>query len=482
MNFKKQYYLILFFLIGVISSPVQSQSSNPLHQAVDNYMKETMRLHQVPGAALAVIKNGKVIHQQYYGKASLEQNTLVNEKSMFRIYSTTKLTTVTGIFQLIEQGKLSQEDAIGKYLPHLPATWKAVKVKHLLTHSSGIPDLIRFPGDLSEQDLMAKLVKQPMEFPKGKLFYYNQTNYWLLAQIIAKVSQTTFEEFILKNQFMIAQNNPKTGVFFSSRSTDNIPNRIVKYDYKSQKQQYKKSRHNAGKYGHPGNGLNITLNAMIKWGQKLSTNELLKPATKSLMWTPFKYNNNKDKFLRGWGIYNVNGQPSYGFTGGGVSGFRRFPKDKITIIFMSNGYRYFPIHNRLINHIAGLVSPNLQDKAQLLEQQIIQAFLKQKTSQAIKTYKKIKNQLTDVSFEGLLNSLGYTFLSEGKTQNAIAIFELNTKEHPTSGNVYDSLGEAYFVAQKYSLAKKNYTKALELTPNSRNAQRMLQKIKSVRKK
>ena len=229
MNFKNQFYLILFFLMSLILLPAQSQPSNPLHQAIDNYMQKTIQLHQIPGAALAVIKNGKVIHQQYYGKASLEQNTLVDAKSMFRIYSTTKLITVVGIFQLIEQGKLSQEDDIGKYLPHLPTTWKSVKVKHLLTHSSGIPDLIRLPGNLSEQGLMAKLVKQPMEFPTGKLFHYNQTNYWLLAQIIAKVSQTSFEEFILKNQFMIAQNNPKTGVFFSSKSTNSIPNRIVKF-------------------------------------------------------------------------------------------------------------------------------------------------------------------------------------------------------------------------------------------------------------
>lgn len=256
----------------------------------------------------------------------------------------------------------------------------------------------------------------------------------------------------------------------------------MKYDYDTQKKQYRKSRHNAGKYGHPGNGLNITLNAMIRWSQQLSKNALLKPTTKSLMWTPFRYANDKDKFLRGWGIYKVNGHSSYGFTGGGVSGFRLFPKEKLAIVFMSNGCRYFPIHNQLINHIAGLVSPNLQDRAQLLEEQIIKAFLKQKTSQAIKTYQNIKNQSPNTSFEGLLNSLGYTFLSEGKTQNAIEIFKLNTKEYPTSSNVYDSLGEAYFAAQIYSLAQKNYTKALELAPNSRNAQRMLQKIKSIRKK
>ncbi len=478
MNYKNLIGL-LCFVLGLQATTFAQSSS--LNVAINQYVTDMIQLHQIPGMALAVIQNGKVVHQQYYGKASLEQATSVDAQSMFRVYSTTKLIVAVGVFQLIEQGKLSLEDAIGKHLPHLPAHWKALKVKHLLTHSSGLPDLLRHSSKLTDQALMAKLSSKPMAFEAGNQFRYNQTNYWLLAQIIAKASGTSFQDFIFKKQFAIPPNQPKNGVLFSSNSTIHIPHRISKYNYNSDTQTYQPTTYNNGIRAHAANGLNISLPTMIEWSKKLDQHLLLKSATQAKMLSPFLFANKKSRFLHGWGVYRVNQHPTFGFTGGGVSGFRKFPKEKLTIIFFSNGYRYFPVHNQVINHIAGLMYPHLQDKSKLLEQATIKAFLQQNIDQALATYRALKAKNPTHHFEHTLNSLGYVFLRSGKLQNAFKLFQLNVQEHPTSSNVYDSLGEAYYTAKNYPLAKKNYTKALALDPQSRNAQDMLNKIKRLEK-
>lgn len=100
---------------------------------IDNYVKETIKTNQIPGLAVGVIKDGKVIFEQYYGVENLEDGKKVSPDSMFRIYSTSKIMTDVGIFQLIEQKKLSLEDPVSEYVENLPKDWQNVKVKNLLT-------------------------------------------------------------------------------------------------------------------------------------------------------------------------------------------------------------------------------------------------------------------------------------------------------------------------------------------------------------
>lgn len=87
---------------------------------IDTYVKEAMKNNKIPGLALGVVKDGKIIFEQYYGTESLEDPKKVSPSSMFRIYSTSKLMTNVGVFQLIEQGKLSLEDSVSKYIDNLP--------------------------------------------------------------------------------------------------------------------------------------------------------------------------------------------------------------------------------------------------------------------------------------------------------------------------------------------------------------------------
>jgi CubicO group peptidase (beta-lactamase class C family) len=307
---KRSVLATLFLSLSLLGySQTAEQAKN-----IDNYIRQAIQVNQIPGMAVGIVKNNKITFQKYYGTETLENNKKVDANSMFRVYSTTKLMTNVGLFQLIEQGKIALDDKISKYLDNLPEAWQNVQIKNILSHSSGIPDWIRF-SDISVDDtnaaVIARLSKEKMDFETGSDYRYNQTNYLLIAMIIEKITGEKFEDYIVKNQFSDAQNQ----VVFSSNSIEDIPNRIVKYIYNKDTDKYDKSTFVEGRRAHPANGLAITLPAFLQWGIHLSKNDFLKPETTKMMWKPFDFKNKDILFGNGWDITEVNGTKFYGFSG-----------------------------------------------------------------------------------------------------------------------------------------------------------------------
>lgn len=369
--------------------------------------------------AVEVVKNDKIIFQKYYGRENLESDKKVDANSLFRVYSTTKLITNVAVFQLIEKGQLSLEDDISKYLDNLPKEWQNVKVKNLLSHSSGIPDFERhnLPTNISNTEVFERLSKEKMEFETGNRFSYNQTNYMMLAMIIEKISGQKFEDFVLKNQFSDAKNK----VIFNSDSFEEIPNRIQFYRYNDSLQQYKKSTHVGGLRAHPANGLAISLPDFLQWSINLDTNKFLTDQTKKLMWKPFDYTNKQNVFAHGWEITKTGNVTSYGFSGGNVNAYSIFPDNDLSIIFMSNGYKYnsFPPLYFIVNHIAGLINKQLANPYLAREESVISDIINKpdikkeiygyrvENNKVIFTYKVPKNlnakAITKMSVAGTFN-------------------------------------------------------------------------------
>ncbi|WP_312768634.1 serine hydrolase [Epilithonimonas sp.] len=363
----KQTLLILLFLnISFLAFCQNTQQT----KAIDNYLTEVMKTFEIPGMTVGVVKNDKVIFQKYYGRENLESDKKVDANSLFRVYSTTKLITNVAVFQLIEKGQLSLEDNISKYLDNIPKEWQNVKIKNLLSHSSGIPDFERhnLPTDISNAEVFERLSKEKMEFETGNRFSYNQTNYMILAMIIEKITGQKFEDFVLKNQFSDAKNK----IIFNSDSFEEIPNRIQFYRYNDSLQQYKKSTHVGGLRAHPANGLAISLPDFLQWSINLDTNKFLKKETKRMMWKPFDYTNKQDVFAHGWEIIKRGKAMSYGFSGGNVCAYSMFPEKDLSIIFMSNGYKYntFPPLYAIVNHITGLIDKQLASPYWSIEESV----------------------------------------------------------------------------------------------------------------
>lgn len=473
-------FLSAFFMLSsiVVFSQKKESPKIELKQTIDNYLQQTIKANEIPGLAVGVVKDGKIIFEAYYGKENLEGNHPINQNSLFRIYSTSKLISTVSVFQLIEKGQLSLDDTISKYLENLPKEWQDVKIKNLLSHSSGIPNIIRYK-DISvaatDQEKIERLSKEKMEFETGNQFSYNQTNYWLLTMMIEKITGESFENYILENQF----SHSKDKILFSSNSSENISNRVVKNFYNTKTKRYEKTSENDGLRAHSGNGVNITLPTFLNWSINLNNNIFLDSETKKSMWKTFDFNNKKDRFAYGWDITKVNNHYSYGFSGGNVSAYRVFQDRNLSIIVLSNGYRYAPVQDQIINHIAGLVDKNLIDQYLLSEESIISEFLKVDNQNAEQNYQTLKRKNPEWNFQKTLNLTGYILIGNDRPDDAIKVFELNVKDNPNSGDAFDSLGEAYFIAEKYEIANKHYLKSLELNQKNDNAKKMLSKINQI---
>lgn len=360
MNITKSLILCLFVLFNFgckneIKENIKELSLEKKNK-IDNYLKT--EVENTLGLAVAVIKDGNLVYENYLGKENLNDKA-VSKESIFPLYSLSKLITSTAIFQLIEENKIHLDDKISLYIDNIPKEWGNIEIKNLLTHSSGLPDYDVMKGKISDSITMKNLTQNKLRFKKGERWEYNQTNFWFLTKIIESVTNKSFENFVSENQF----SNDK--ILFSSNFIEPIPNRSFKYNFNDNSQNWEKINLDFGKRANSAGGINLTLNQFVEWSIKFDNNKFIQPITKDKMWTsfeyekPFYFENEKDKFLYGWQQYSSNNEISYGFTGGMVTGYRKFINQNMTIIVLTNGLKNSPIRNKIINEIAGIIDENL---------------------------------------------------------------------------------------------------------------------------
>ena len=305
------FLLMSFHLLPLMGQP--AANSTALNKDIDAYVNDVMATFGIPGVALAVIKDGTVAHKQYYGYANLEHRVPMSEESIFRVYSLTKPVVSVGVFQLIEQGTLRLEDRVSLYVPSLPDSWNTRQIKHLLSHSSGLPDIPSFPEiqNLSASEATSLAFAGSITAVPGATYAYNQSNFWLIQEIIEHVQEEPLEDFILSNQFGVS---PDTA-FFSADSRDIVQHRVTPYFPFTKGHITIDHPYTQGDYTFAMNGLNITLNEFIRWHKKLMSDALIQPMTRQKMWQPFPYSQSPKRFAYGWDKHVVDGRESVGFFG-----------------------------------------------------------------------------------------------------------------------------------------------------------------------
>ena len=432
--------LLAFLLPLCVNAQLDEQTAT--EKEIDSYISSIQKRYEIPGVSLAIIKNGETFYRNIYGLANIEHQAPLKKESIFRIYSLTKLPIAVGIFKLREEGLLDLEDSISKFMDDLPLAWQSRQIKHLLTHSSGFPDLAPIPKFQNKPEEEAKelVYQDTLKFDAGTRYDYNQTNFWILQKIIEKVSNQSIEDFILSTQF----DNETSDVFFSSDSRDIIQDRVTAYFPFQKGYMTIEHPHLKGDYFFACNGLNLTMDQFMKWDERLKTNQLISADSKKAMWDLFKYNDQPfKKFTLGWDMREINNIRSYGFSGSMVTAYRTFPQKGISIIFLSNGLgNWYDIEN-VMNYLGYLVDPQINDKSVTAFEVLLKS-AEVNIDEFKSQYQKLKKDDINsvINFEGILNSLGYTFLySLDQPDKARTIFEMNIKENPSSWNVYDSMGE-----------------------------------------
>jgi CubicO group peptidase (beta-lactamase class C family) len=336
-----------WYIVDKIST---NKIKSKLNTEMNAYISEIQKQYNIPGLALAIIKNDSIIHENYYGLANIEMSAPVTNKTLFPLFSTTKVMSVIAVHQLIEQNKLSLDQYISDFLDDLPKNWKKIQIKHLLTHSSGLPDIVNYTDD-KEAIAKQKVYKDAIKFSIGKKFDYNQTNYWLINRIFQKLTQKTLSTYIIENQFP----NTSQSVVYEGNNLNVIENLSYGYVNTANSKQYLKRNWSFPEYEYGAAALNMTLQAFIEWDKKFENGTFISEKTKAQLFTPFNYEEKRD-FTYGLDLIHLNGDLSYGFSGGVATAYRKFTNKNLTIILLANGM-FIPTDklkgiNEVINTIA----------------------------------------------------------------------------------------------------------------------------------
>ena len=350
--------------LGLGAPAIQSQS-------VDDYLAQEMKALHIPGLALGVYRNGEIVKAQGYGLANVELNVPVKPETIFQSGSVGKQFAATAVMMLVEEGKVGLDDAITKYFPGAPDTWNNIKVRNLLSHTSGLaeyesdertgpsgPFYLRL--DFTEDELLKKAEALPFDFQPGEKWSYRNTNYLLLGFLIRKVTGEFYGDYLQERIFKPLGMNATRII----SEADIIPNRAA--GYQLVKGELKNQDWVSPTFNSTADGaLYFTVLDLAKWDAALYTEKLVKKSSLDQMWTVAKLNDgkpNKSNYGFAWTIDQMNGHRVIEH-GGAWQGFTtyiaRYVDDKLTVVVLTNLDSANSNPGRIAHHVAGLYVPAL---------------------------------------------------------------------------------------------------------------------------
>lgn len=317
-----------------------------------------MYLPQNPGCQLSVKQNGEIIFSKAYGMADLEHNVVVTLDSKTEAGSVSKQFTAAAILLLAQQGKLSLQDDVRKYIPELPDYGTPITIEQLMHHTSGLKDWgsvaavagwERTTKAYTNDDALDIIIAQKtLNNIPGAEFIYSNSNYNLMAILVQRVSKQSLAEFTRQSIFIPAG---MTNTEWRDNHNRIVKNRAIAY--RLTKNGYETLMPNEDAYGN--GGLLTTTEDLLKWTDFYTSGKL---GTSSLFTTQTQltaFNNGEmNDYGAGLFIQKFRGQKYIQHTGA-TAGYRAslefFPDKKLSIAFLTNTSQFDTAKTRLANTI-----------------------------------------------------------------------------------------------------------------------------------
>ena len=310
---------------------------------LDSKIRSLMTKQRVPALTLAIVRHKKIVRLGAYGFANLEWKAKATNDTRFEIASISKMFCGAAVRLLIEQGKLDVEDPVSRYIPGTPASWAGIKLRHLLTMSSGLPEDFGFDtipydaevlGPRDDNEMLRQFFNLKMAAPVGQEFHYSGPNFALLGMIVAKVSGVSYRQFVRDHLFKPAGMTQTTVIDNSAV----VPQRAEGYRLQN---GVPKRGWLLGQYLHsrPDVAVLTTARDLAKWIVALEQHRILNHPEKlwegavsdSGRWLDYSY---------GWTLETLLGHRRLDHSGGFRTGFHtwlcRYPDDDLTVIVLTN--------------------------------------------------------------------------------------------------------------------------------------------------
>ena len=269
---------------------------------IGDVVRAEMEQQKIPGLAVAVIKDGAVLLASGYGLANVELNVPVTDETIFQSGSVGKQFTAAAVVLLVEDERIRLDEPVTTYLTDAPAAWRAITIRHLLTHTSGLPDYTNdsfdYRRDYTEEDLLRFAYAMEQEFPAGTRWNYSNTGYVLLGIIVRKVSGTFYGD-VLKERVFDPLGMDTARIISEA---DIVPNRAAGYrlvDGELKNQHWVAPSLNTTADG----ALYLSLRDFIAWDAGIREREVLRDSSWAQVFEPVRLKSGKTyPYGFGWGV------------------------------------------------------------------------------------------------------------------------------------------------------------------------------------
>lgn len=343
----------------LLLAPLASAAEPVAVEKIDAVVTAELKKQKIPGLAVAVIHKGKEVVAKGYGLANLEHKVPVTADTVFQSASVGKQFTAAVILRLAEQKKLSLDDPITNFFPDAPFRWSKITVRHLLTHTSGLPDYISeidLRKDYTEDELAAVAFGLKPTFAPGAKWTYSNTGFLLLGFIARKASGKFYGDILKDDVFAPLKMNSARII----SEADIIPSRSAGYrldDGKLKNQEWVAPTLNTSGDG----GLYVSLRDTVAWDRGVQEGRVLSADSWKSAFTPVKLNSGKAyPYGFGWEVDDDYGQLRQHHSGawlGFTTYYCRYRGDDLSVIVLTNLAGADPVG--IAEQVASLFNPKL---------------------------------------------------------------------------------------------------------------------------
>lgn len=325
------FQIIIIFPFWTISQ----QYKPTLDSILKSYTQEGF------GMTTLISKNGIVEYEATFGSANIELNVPLLPEHKFQIGSITKQFTAVLILKLVEEGKINLNDSIQQYIPLFPNKGKTIRIKHLLTHTSGLPEYMDWEENhelwanyFTPDELLNLIKNKPLNFEPGDDFEYTNSSYLILGLIIENITDTPYTTYLKSEIFdKIGMNNTYSDYTKTDFNT-------ITYGYTRTNDQIKKADYTDRSWLYSAGNIISTINDLNKWYMNLFDGKIISKSTLKKATNSFKLNNgSKTQYGYGWYVNELQKEKMI-YHGGSVSGFYStvnfLPKTKTLTVTLSN--------------------------------------------------------------------------------------------------------------------------------------------------
>jgi CubicO group peptidase (beta-lactamase class C family) len=351
----RNWHLALVGLVGLAvpwSSPQAQAIADRYDQKLQPVLERIIKEQTLPGFAIAVVEGNRVAYAAGFGVRNVtRKEDPITTRSVFHMASITKPFVATSLMQLVEAGKLDLAAPVAKYLPYFRMAderYKAVTVRQLVTHTSGMPDVEDYEWDKPQYDdgalerYVRSLAPLKLEFEPGERFKYSNIAFEILGDVVAKISGETFEDYVqrhiltplkMKDSTLLVKQADPTLLAWGHERTGNgnpFPSRVYPYNRKHT----------------PSSNLHSNVLDMARWAianmnrGELDDARILKASSYDVMWAPAEPRSTPSRVAGiSWFLSEHRGHKLVEH-GGSDTGFRTglalVPERKIAVVWMTN--------------------------------------------------------------------------------------------------------------------------------------------------